>query len=155
MNIELRSTRVKVALVVLTAAVLLGGLIRIGRTLATTRGAVAAYARLIASANVADLATIRTLCTDRFLAEHPLRGAERGGVVGFPRQIHPNYQVWVEGEEVWLCQGNRVGLVVRFRREAGVWKYDGEVGLLRPGGQVVKPGRDDSPDLAGKTLKID
>ncbi len=111
--------------------------------LITTRGAVQGYARLIASANAGDLATIRSLCTDRYLLEHPIQPARQGGVTGFPRQIHPNYQVWVQGDQVWLCQGNRVGLVVRFVRERGRWLYDGEVGLLRPDGQVVKPSRDD------------
>ena len=129
----------KVAVGCLVAGALTLGLVRTVRTLATTRGAVATYARLIAAANVQDLATIRTFCTDRFLREHPPQPAPQGGVAGFPRQVHPNFRVWIQGDEVWLCPGNRVGLVVRFARVAGHWRYDGEVGLLRPDGEIVRP----------------
>ena len=69
--------------------------------------------------------------------QHPPERAREGGVVGFPRQIHPNFQVWVAGAEVWLCAGNRVGTVYRFVAEAGQWKFDGVVGVLQPDGQVL------------------
>ena len=114
------------------------------RHLNWTRGALRTYARIVASANLGDLATVRSLCSEHFLAAHPLEAAENGGVVGFPRQIHPNYQVWVEGPEVWLCPSNRVGLVYRFRLEADTWKYDGPVGLMRSRGEII-------PAIAGQS----
>ena len=125
--------------VVLVAACLVAvrvPLVRGVRNLATTRGAVGVYARLIASSNAQDLASVRMLCSSRFLDAHPLVLARGGGVVGFPRQIHPNYRVWVEGSEVWFCSGNRVGAVVRFVSEGGSWKFAGPVGILRPDGRV-------------------
>ena len=111
------------------------------RNLITTRGAVATYSRLIASANAGDIAAVRALCSARYGRDNPLELAREGGVVGFPRQIHPNFQVWSEGAEVWLCPGNRVGTVYRFVREGETWKYDGPVGMLRSDGLVasVKP----------------
>ena len=121
------------------------------RRLATTRGAVHTYARLIACANAQDLVAIRSLCTDRYLSNHEIKAARQGGVVGLPRQIHPNYQVWVEGDQVWLCQGNRVGLVVRFVWVAGRWLYDGEVGLLKGDGRIVVP---DPEDLGASSQKL-
>lgn len=146
----MKLTRTQVLLGVLALTLALGLVGIVGRRLVTTRGAVQVYARLVASANAGDLASIRALCTDRYLAEHPLRLARQGGVAGFPRQIHPNYQVWVAGDQVWLCQGNRVGLVVRFVRAEGRWRYDGEVGLLRPDGRVVQPATDDPTAIPEK-----
>ncbi len=138
------SRTVKIKVFVGTFLVLLVGtfLVRSVQTLLTTRQAVRAYARLIASGNAGDLAAVRSLCSERYLESHPLKVAEGGGVVGFPRQVHPNYRVWVEGSEVWLCTGNRVGQVVRFVQGAGQWKYDGVVGVLRPDGRV-EPMADD------------
>ncbi len=130
-----------------TFLVLLVGtfLVRSVRTLATTRQAVGTYARLIAAGNAGDLAAVRPLCSGRYLDSHALKVADGGGVVGFPRQVHPNYRAWVEGAEVRLCSGNRVGQVVRFVQEAGEWKYDGLVGVLRSDGRV-EPMTDD-PEL--------
>lgn len=134
-----RSVAWKVAGGCLVGSALAVFLVRTVQDLITTRGAVATYARLIAAANAQDQATIRTLCTDRFLRGHPPRPAAQGGTAGFPRQIHPNFRAWVRGREVWLCPGNRVGLVARFVRPAGPWLYDGEVGLLQADGRIVQP----------------
>ena len=142
-----RATALQVASGVVLVGIIAGPYgARAVRDLARTRGAVAVYARLVASANAQDLPTIRSLCTDRYLAEHPPRPSGRGGVAGFPRQIHPNFRAWVQGDEVWLCQGNRVGLVVRFVPRAGRWRYDGPVGLLRSDGVVDPADRDDRPE---------
>ncbi len=112
------------------------------RHLAATRGAVTTYARLIAASNAGDLLVVRGLCSAGYLRDRPLELAREGGVVGFPRQVHPNFRAWVEGGEVWLCGGNRVGTVVRFVREGDGWKYDGPVGFLGPDGRVVAVGAD-------------
>ena len=123
--------------------IVVGWLIARGvRDLSTTRGAVGTFARAIASANAGDLATVRSLCSDRYLATHPLEPAREGGVVGFPRQIHPNFQVWVQGDEVWLCAANRAGTVYRFVRESGRWKFAGPAGVLRGDGAVMSLGTD-------------
>ena len=98
--------------------------------------------RLVAAANAGDLAAIGPLCSTRYLAGHPLARAREGGVVGFPRQIHPNFRAWVEGDEVWLCAGNRVGRVERFVQEGGRWRYDGTVGVLGADGRVTRVGED-------------
>ena len=62
-------------------------------------------------------------------------------MVGLPRGIHRNFQAWREGDEVWLCPTDRVGPVYRFVFEGGAWKFDGLVGLLRPGGRVEPAAR--------------
>jgi len=130
-----------VVLISLAGSVLIRGV----RNLAMTRKAVTSYARLIVAGNVGDLAMVRSLCSSRYLETHPLEVAQEGGVVGFPRQIHPNYQVWVEGADVWLCSGNRMGQVVRFVSEAGAWKYDGLAGMLRGDGRVEPMGGEADP----------
>ena len=135
-----RSRGVQVAVGALVVVLLIPVVVRTIGNLAVTRRAVAVYARLIASANVGNLAAVRSLCASRYLQEHPLKRSIQGGLVGFPRQIHPNYQVWREGGEVWLCPGNRVGVVVRFVAKAGVWKYAGVVGLLRSDGRIEPAG---------------
>ncbi len=102
-----------------------------------SRMAVRTYAQLTAAVNAQDLNVVRSLCTARYLSVHPLRAAEEGGVVGFPRSIHKNFQAWREGDAVWLCPTNRVGPVYQFLEESGEWKYDGVVGLLRSGGHIL------------------
>jgi hypothetical protein len=115
---------------------------------APTRGAVRTYNALLAAANDSDPekgpAEARRYCTARYLATHALKPAQAGGLVGLPRNIHKNFQVWRRGSEVWLCPTNRVGPVYRFVREAGDWKFDGPVGLLGPGGRMVP--FDEEPD---------
>ena len=65
-----------------------------------SRMAVRTYAQLTAAVNVQDLDAVRAMCTARYLSVHPLRVAEEGGVVGFPRSIHKNFQAWREGDAV-------------------------------------------------------
>jgi hypothetical protein len=102
-----------------------------------TRRAVRTYALLTSAVNAQDLEKLRSLCTRRYLGVHPLKSAEEGGVIGFPRSIHKNFQAWREEGAVWLCPTNRVGPVYQFLEEDGEWKYDGVVGLLRSGGQIL------------------
>jgi len=100
------------------------------------RDAVRTYTDLISAANRRDLSALSALCTDRYLAGHRIKLADEGGVIGFPRNIHKNFQAWREGSEVWLCPTNRVGPVFRFVEDGGRWKFDGVVGQLLPGGRV-------------------
>jgi hypothetical protein len=106
------------------------------RSLRMTRGGMSTFTALLASANAQDLDAVRSLCSSRYMASHPIRRAAEGGVVGLPRNIHKNFQVWREGGEVWLCPTNRVGPVYRLVLEGGSWKFDGLVGLLGAGGRV-------------------
>lgn len=101
------------------------------------RRAVAAYTDLIGAANRGDLAAARRLCSDRYLRTHVLRPAAEGGLVGIPRNVHPNFRAWRQGAYVWLCPTNRVGPVYQFTLEHSAWKFDGPVGLLRGRGQFV------------------
>src|SRR4051794_4758512 len=80
---------------------------RMARSLAVTHRVVATYTALIAAANAQDLEAVRRRCTARYLRTHPLAPAPEGGVVGLPRNIHKNFQVWREGPDVWLCPTNR------------------------------------------------
>lgn len=115
------------------------------RSLAMTHRAVATFSSILDAADGPDLAALRPLCTERYLRSHPLARAPGGGVVGLPRGIHPNFRAWRHGDEVWLCPTDRVGPVYRFAFEAGACRFDGVVGLLRPGGRVEltgEPGAD-------------
>jgi hypothetical protein len=109
---------------------------RVVRSLRMTGGGVATFTSLLAFSNAGDLYAVRSLCSRRYLESHRIARSTEGGVVGLPRGIHKNFQAWVEGDEVWLCPTNRVGPVYRFVLEGGTWKFDGLVGLLRPGGRV-------------------
>ena len=42
-------------------------------------------------------------CSAHYLDTHQLRPAPDGGLVGLPRGIHKNFQVWRAGAEVRLC----------------------------------------------------
>jgi hypothetical protein len=101
------------------------------------RRALAAYNALIAAANRQDLDAIRRLCTTRYLREHDVRPAREGGVVGLPRNIHKNFRAWRHGPHVWICPTNRVGPLYQFVFEAGSWRFDGPVGILRGRGEVI------------------
>ena len=102
-----------------------------------TRAGVTAYTRLTAAVNAQDIEKVRSLCTARYLATHQLRASPSGGMVGFPRFIHKNFQAWREGNAVWLCPTNRVGPIYQFLKEGDQWKYDGLIGLLRSGNQIL------------------
>ena len=119
---------------------------RVVRSLRMTRGAVACFTGLVASANAQDLDLARSLCSAGYLASHRIEGARGGGLVGLPRNIHRNFRAWPEGEDVWLCPTDRVGPVYRLVREGGAWKFDGLVGLLGPGGRVAPAEKNDGED---------
>ncbi len=97
----------------------------------SVRRAVAVYTRLLAAANRQDMNELQQLCSARYLKTHELRPADEGGVVGFPRNIHSNFQAWRQGPHVWLCPTNRTGPVYQFLFEGGSWRFDGPVGILR------------------------
>ncbi len=101
------------------------------------RESVIAFTELLAAANLQDLPRARGLCSSRYHGAHPLQLAEEGGIVGLPRNMHPNFQAWRDGPHVWICPTNRVGPIYQFVHEAGAWKFDGPVGLLRGRGQII------------------
>jgi hypothetical protein len=101
------------------------------------RQAVTAYTHLLGAANRQDVDAARRLCTARYLAGHHLEPAAEGGIVGLPRNAHPNFQAWRQGTSVWVCPTNRVGPVYQFVFEDGRWKFDGPVGLLRGRGEFL------------------
>ena len=105
---------------------------------APVRDAVRAYTALITAANRGDLDAVRSVCSERYLAGHPVRAADKGGVIGLPRGIHKNFRAWPEGEHIWICPTNRIGPVFQFVRTPDGWKFDGPVGQLRPG-NVFEP----------------
>jgi hypothetical protein len=57
--------------------------------------------------------------------------------VGLPRNIHKNFQAWRHGKDVWICPTDRVGPIYQFVFEAGAWRFDGPVGILRARGEIV------------------
>ena len=98
--------------------------------------ALLAFVKLIGAGNAQDVEAARSLCSAAYLARGAPVASPGGGMVGLPRNIHRNYQVWREGEDINVCPTDRVGPVYRMIREGGGWKFDGPVGLLRPGGRV-------------------
>ena len=126
------------ALGLAVAAVLAAALAGMVAWTAPVRRAVRAYTALLAAANRQDLDALRRLCSARYLRAHALRPAAEGGVVGIPRNIHPNFQAWRDGPDVLLCPTNRVGPIYRFVLERGAWRFDGPVGVLVGRGQVVR-----------------
>ena len=137
-----RKARVAAGLVV--AGLLGWGAVRVAASLAVTRRAVATFAALVGAANSGDLDAVRPLCSGRYLRSHRPEVAPGGGVVGLPRNIHKNFQVWRDGAVVLLCPTDRVGPVYRFVPEGGRWKFDGLAGLLRSGGRVEPAGDDEA-----------
>ncbi len=101
------------------------------------RRAVATYTALIGAAGRRDLEAARGLCTARYLQTHRLELAPEGGIVGLPRNIHPNFQAWQQDANVWICPTNRAGPVYQFVPEGDAWRFDGPVGLLRGHGVFV------------------
>src|SRR5262249_19317567 len=101
------------------------------------RLAVTAYTQLLGAANRQDLDAARRLCTSHYLRTHSLEPADEGGIVGLPRNAHPNFQAWRQGANIWICPTNRVGPVYQFVFEDGRWKFDGPVGLLRGRGEFL------------------
>lgn len=117
------------------AGVVIGALAVVVAWTAPTRKSVYAYTELLGAANRQDVDTARRICSTRYLDSHPLRLAPDGGIVGIPRNIHKNFQVWREGPNVWLCPTNRIGPVYQFVYEKGAWRFDGPVGILQGRGQ--------------------
>lgn len=109
---------------------------RWSRSQMMARRALATFVKLLAAANAQDLPAARGLCTDRFLTLNPPEASPGGGLVGLPRNIHRNFQVWSDGGEVFLCPTDRVGPIYRFVREGDEWKFDGPAGMLGPGGRI-------------------
>ena len=101
------------------------------------RRSVIAFTELLAAANLQDIPRARGLCSSRYLAAHPLEPSAEGGIVGLPRNMHPNFQAWRQGPDVWICPTNRVGPIYQFILEDEAWKFDGPVGLLRGRGQII------------------
>lgn len=123
---------------ILTAtAGLLVALVWLAISTKESRAGVAAYTRLTAAVNAQDIESVKSMCTQRFIQTHTFQTAPEGGLVGFPRFIHKNFQVWREDDAVWVCPTNRVGPVYQFLKEDDQWKYDGLIGLLRSGHQIL------------------
>ncbi len=104
----------------------------------STRQSMASYYRLVLAGNRQDIETARKYCSTRFLENHSLTLAPEGGLEGLPRGIDQNYKVWKQGNNVWLCPTDLTGPIYQFVQEDSVWKFDGLVGLLRPG-HVILP----------------
>lgn len=104
---------------------------------APERGALRAFTELIAATNRDDLDAVRAHCSAKYLAGHTIERAEEGGVMGMPRTIHKNFLTWRRGPAIWICPGNRVGLVFQLVPDGGNWKFDGLVGMLRPGNEII------------------
>jgi hypothetical protein len=96
------------------------------------------FTSLLSAANAQDLDRVGSLCSRRYRETHRVERAREGGVVGLPRNIHKNFQVWAEGADVWLCPTDRIGPVYRLVKEGNSWKFDGLVGLLGAGGRVER-----------------
>jgi hypothetical protein len=120
-------------------------------SLRATHGSVATYTEILAAANGGDLEGVRRLCSRRYCESHAIKAAKEGGVVGLPRNIHKNFQVWREGPVVLLCPTDRVGPVYQFVYEEGRWKFDGPVGVLRGRGPIER--LDES--IAGESPEAD
>ena len=120
----------------------------------SVRGALQTCSELFTVANRPDLtdserlAAARSLCTARYLKEHPLTLAPEGGLVNIPRNLSKNYKAWREGPNVLICTSNRVGPTYQFVYEGGRWRFDGLVGILRPWGEFVR-----SADVPQQTVE--
>lgn len=133
------SRRTQVVLGGLAAVTLAGGLITAESLwTAPVRGALRTYADLIAAAHRQDLGAVAACYSRRWLRIAPPVASPEGGVVGIPRNLpHKNFRAWRHGPHVRLCPSNRVGPVFQFVHEDGRWRFDGPIGLLRPGGRFV------------------
>lgn len=120
------------------AAVALGAIAALAWWTQPTRAAVQVYTEILGAANRQDVEAARRLCSERYAMSHALRPAAFGGIVGLPRNIHQNFQVWRDGPNVLLCPTNRVGPVYQFVRESGAWKFDGPIGVLQGHGRLAR-----------------
>jgi hypothetical protein len=114
------------------------------------RGALRTCSELFTIANRPDLvdserlAAARSLCTQRYLKEHPLAVSPEGGLVNIPRNLNKNFKAWREGPNVLICTSNRIGPIYQFTYEGDRWRFDGLIGILRSWGEVVRTS--DLPD---------
>jgi hypothetical protein len=120
------------------AVVAIGAIAALALWTQPTRAAVQVYTEILGAANRQDVEAARRLCSTRYKMSHTLRPAAFGGIVGLPRNIHQNFQVWRDGPNVLLCPTNRVGPVYQFVRESGAWKFDGPIGVLQGRGQLAR-----------------
>jgi hypothetical protein len=118
------------------------------------RGALRTCSELFTIANRPDLAdsdrlaAARSLCTQRYLKEHPLAVSPEGGLVNIPRNLNKNFKAWREGPNVLICTSNRIGPIYQFTYEGNRWRFDGLIGILRPWGEVVR-----TSDLRGHPVE--
>jgi hypothetical protein len=133
------SSRMRWLLITIAMAAALGLVLAwtIVRT-APVRRALRVYTALLGVANRQDVDAARRLCSTRYLQTHELTAADEGGLVGLPRNVHPNFQTWRDGPNVLVCPTNRVGPVYQFVFERGDWRFDGPVGILRGRGRLVR-----------------
>ena len=94
------------------------------------------YADMISASGLKAMATYATGVGPEWPMVIPT--APDGGLVGLPRNIHKNFQVWRHGENVWLCPTNRIGPIYQFTFENKAWRFDGPVGVLMPGNRVER-----------------
>ncbi|HEU5117964.1 MAG TPA: hypothetical protein VFT74_15175 [Isosphaeraceae bacterium] len=120
----------KLAMVGILGLLLVVALVWEYRRTQPVRGAVRSFSALVTAANRGEIETVRELCSQNYLRTHRLEKAPEGGVVGFPRNIHKNFQTWTRDSEVWICSGNRLGPVYRMIPERGRWVFDGLEGFL-------------------------
>jgi hypothetical protein len=136
-------TRTALLATAITAALSAGLAFEIVNT-KPVRGALQTCSELFTVANRPDLidsdrlAAASSLCTARYLKEHPLTLAPEGGLVNIPRNLNKNYKAWREGPNVLICTSNRVGPTYQFVYEGDRWRFDGLVGILRPWGELVR-----------------
>ena len=104
---------------------------------APVRGAVRTFYLVTQAANQGDIEGATHLCSSQFLARYPLEIADEGGLKFLPRNIHKNFAAWRQGPNVWLCPTNRVGPVFQLVPQGSDWLFDGPVGELLPGRELV------------------
>jgi len=138
-------TKTKVALIsTAITAILIAGLAYEIVTTQPVRGAVRTCSELFTIANRPGLTdsqrleAAKSLCSKHYLETHTLAVARGEGLVGIPRNINKNFQAWRQGPNVWICTTNRIGPVYQFVYEAGRWRFDGLVALLRARGEIVR-----------------
>ncbi len=133
-----RSRSRTIATIMISIACAVGGIAGLAAWTASTCAAVQVYTALLAAANRQDVSGATALCSSRYRASHTLRPAPDGGLVGLPRNIHKNFQVWRHGAQVWLCPTNRIGPIYQFIYEDDAWRFDGPIGVLMPGNRVER-----------------
>jgi hypothetical protein len=114
-------------------AALVAGIALLSVRTAPIRESVNTLLELMNAAERDELDRARSLCSRRFLEAEGLRRSPDGGMIGLPRSIRKNFRAWRSGGSVLVCPSGRTGVVYRFVREEGRWRFDGAAGLLGPG----------------------